>query len=386
MIGNVSIAIGKLATQLDRFETVLPDAEYRLLGMRSKIGGPFVRETRRGDEVSARKLNRVEFGDFIYSRLFAWQGSFGLVPQEMSGCYVSNEFPIFTLDESWIDPRYLKYWFGLPHVQLSVEADCAGSTPGTRNRYKEHFFKRLVIELPSLNEQRRIVAKIESLASQIDEAKQLHEAIQTDAQAMLHSAFQKVIEGAEYRRMSEVAPIVLRPVEIDPDGEYAELGVRSFGKGVFHKQTVKGLDLPDWQKLYRIHQGDLIFNLRKAWEGSIGVAGFWDHNRVGSHNSYITCIPKDYVATSKFLCFYFLSPEGLAQVQEGTRGSADRNRVISMGRLREFNAPIPIYEAQLWFNRLQEHVEAIQQARAETQPQLNALLPSILDRAFKGDL
>jgi len=58
-------ALGEVAQQLDRFEQVLPDAEYRLLGMRSKIGGPFLRETKKGDQTSAQKLNRVQSGDFI---------------------------------------------------------------------------------------------------------------------------------------------------------------------------------------------------------------------------------------------------------------------------------------------------------------------------------
>ncbi|OQK15944.1 hypothetical protein AU255_17360 [Methyloprofundus sedimenti] len=126
--------------QIDRFEQVDPEKEYQLLGMRSRIAGPFIRETKQGTEVSASKLNKVKQGDFIYSRLFAWQGSFGLIPAEMDGCYVSNEFPIFNLDNEKIISEYLVYWFALPHIQKHVEADCSGSTPGTRNRYKEFFF------------------------------------------------------------------------------------------------------------------------------------------------------------------------------------------------------------------------------------------------------
>jgi len=359
MSPSTNTALGNVSQQINRFEPVLPDSEYRLLGMHSKISGPFIREVKKGAEISASKLNQVQTGDFIYSRLFAWQGSFGVIPEEMNGCYVSNEFPIFHLDPSRIVSKYLVYWFGLPHIQKSVEADCTGSTPGTRNRYKESFFNSLKIHLPPVSEQHRIVNKIKSLSSKIEETNKLRNEIRTDAQAMLRSAFQQVIEGAEYRPMSEVAPIVRRKVEIDPDGEYPELGVRSFGKGVFHKPTLKGIELPDWQKFYHIHEGDLIFNLRKAWEGSIGVANVNDHGRVGSHNSYITCVPDQDVATSNFLCFYFLTPVGLGQIHDGTRGSADRNRVISMGRLKQFKAPIPPLGKQIWFNCLQAQVSSV---------------------------
>ncbi len=137
------VRLGDIVEQLQRPTPVEPDKEYRLLGMRSQIGGPFLREMKRGSEISASALNQVNAGDFIYSRLFAWQGSFGVIPEELDGCYVSNEFPIFSVDAARLNPRFLVFWFGLPQTQRDVEADCFGSTPGTRNRYKEEYFLRL---------------------------------------------------------------------------------------------------------------------------------------------------------------------------------------------------------------------------------------------------
>ena len=384
MNGAVSVRLGEVAQQIDRFEAVLPDAEYSLLGMRSKIGGPFVREKKRGDETSAQKLNRVQSGDFIYSRLFAWQGSFGLIPEEMDGCYVSNEFPIFRLDESRIEPRYLVYWFGLPHVQKVVESDCAGSTPGTRNRYKEDFFELLELDLPLLAEQHRIVARIESLAARIDEVRQLRQAIQVDAQAMLRSAFQQVIEGAPYRPMDEVAPILRRKVEIEMDSEYPELGVRSFGKGTFHKPVLMGIDVGT-KKLYHICPGDLVFSNVFAWEGAIAVVRPEDAGRVGSHR-FITCVAQEGITTPEFLCFYLLTDEGIEKVREASPGGAGRNRTLGLKKLEKIEVPIPSYNKQLWFNRLQSQAVSIAKSQANNQTELDALLPAILDRAFKGEL
>ncbi len=60
-------------------------------------------------------------------------------------------------------------------------------------------------------------------------------------------------------------------MEIDPDETYTELGVRSFYKGTFHRRTVNGAEFT-WQKLFRIHQGDLVFSNLMAWEQAIAVA------------------------------------------------------------------------------------------------------------------
>lgn len=376
--------IGEFALQIDRYEPVESGQVYRMLGMRSKIGGPFIRETKSGSEISAAKLNKVKAGDFIYSRLFAWQGSFGLIPEEMDGCYVSNEFPLYELDTSKVIPEYLVYWFGLPHVQKMVEADCSGSTPGTRNRFKEIFFERLDIELPSIEQQKSIVKSIQLLEQKRSAVIDLRSTVLADAQAMLSSAFHKLIEGAFYKPMSEVAPLERRKVEIDVNTEYPELGVRCFGNGTFHKPILDGMDVGT-KKLYQMVPGDLVFSNVFAWEGAIAVVKKEDEGRVGSHR-FITCLPKSGVVTADFLCFYFLTTEGLEKIQAASPGGAGRNRTLGLKKLENIEVPVPDYDKQLWFNQLQSHVEKIKQAQSENATELEALMPSILDKAFKGEL
>lgn len=57
-----------------------------------------------------------------------------------------------------------------------------------------------------------------------------------------------------------------------------------------------------------------------------------------------------------------------------------------MKRLEKVQIPVPDYDKQLEFDRLQAQVAAIQHAQADNQIEIDALLPSILDRAFKGQL
>ena len=70
--------------------------------------------------------------------------------------------------------------------------------------------------------------------------------------------------------MAEVAPIVRRKVEVDVDGKYPELGVRSFGKGTFHRPVSNGIDVGT-KKLYSIEPGDLVFSNVFSWEGAISI-------------------------------------------------------------------------------------------------------------------
>jgi type I restriction enzyme S subunit len=110
-----------------------------------------------------------------------------------------------------------------------------------------------------------------------------------------------------------------------------------------------------------------------------------DHDRVGSHR-YITCVPEEGVATSPFLCFYFLTDEGLELIRAASPGGAGRNRTLGLAALEAIEVPIPPIADQQWFDALQARVNILRQLQVETAAELDALLPAILDRAFKGEL
>lgn len=235
-----------------------------------------------------------------------------------------------------------------------------------------------------LMETHRVIENVKMIDAQLSEVRRLRQEIQDDAKSLLHSVFHRLIQGAPYRPLAEIAPIVRRPVTIALDGAYPELGARSFGKGTFHKPTLRGAEL-DWQKLFRVHSGDLVISNIKAWEGAIAVATDADHGRVGLHR-YITCVAKNGLATPEFLCFYLLTNEGIEQIQSASPGSADRNRTLAMSRLEEIRVPVPPIDQQQEFSALQAKVAAIHQAQAANQSELDALLPAVLDKAFRGEL
>lgn len=108
--------LGEVLFATERSEAVDAAKEYRLLGVRLDGQGPFLRETVMGTQTAATRLFRVASGDFICSRLFACRGAFGVIEQELDGCYVSGEFPTFTPAADKLDVRFLKYWFRLSNV------------------------------------------------------------------------------------------------------------------------------------------------------------------------------------------------------------------------------------------------------------------------------
>ncbi|HFG1569426.1 TPA: restriction endonuclease subunit S [Vibrio cholerae] len=375
----------KLGSVLDKSENwieVQPDKEYSEVTVRLWGKGVNLRGTKIGSEIGSSRRLSVSEGQFIISRIDARHGACGLVPKNLDGAVVTNDFPVYTPKENKILPRYLEL---ISKTHFFVDA-CKRASEGTTNRVrlKEPRFFDIEIPLPDIAVQKLVVDKVDFALDKLEEIKLLRSSLLDDAHAMLSSAFHKLIEGAVYKPMSKVAPLERRKVEIDVNAEYPELGVRCFGNGTFHKPILEGMNVGT-KKLYQMVPGDLVFSNVFAWEGAIAVVKKEDEGRVGSHR-FITCLPKSGMVTADFLCFYFLTTEGLEKIQAASPGGAGRNRTLGLKKLENIEVPVPDYDKQLWFNQLQSYVEKIKQAQSENATELEALMPSILDKAFKGEL
>lgn len=376
------VPLGEVLTRSEEMIEIIPTERYAQVTVRLWGKGVVPRGEVGGLEIASSRRFLVRKGQFILSRIDARHGAFGIVPDELDGAIATNDFPSFEVNEKSASRSFLAW---LSRTQDFVHL-CRRASEGTTNRVrlKENRFLDMPIPLPDRKEQDRIVAKLDALSARIDEARECSRHIVQEASTMLHSAFSRIIKDAPQLRIGDVAPLVRRPVDATVDGEYPELGVRSFGKGVFHKPTLLGSELT-WQKLFRVKEGDIVISNIKAWEGAIAEAGPDDDNRVGSHR-YLTLVPAESKATAGFLCFYLMTATGLADIGHASPGSADRNRTLGQKALEEIEVPVPDYGQQVWFDRLQAKVREMLTKQQEGLTELDAMLSSILDKAFKGEL
>ncbi len=377
-----TVRLNDVLRRSEQTVTIQPDAEYREVTVKLWGKGVVLRGNVRGTEIASSRRFLARTGQFILSRIDARNGAIGVVPPELNGAIVTNDFPLFEPNPERIDVAFLG-WLGKTPAFVEL---CVRASEGTTNRVRlqKDRFLALEIPLPPLSEQRRIVARIDELAVQIHEARTLRKEQEHEMHQILLGAFWRISKAVPKCPMREVAPLVRRPVQADVNETYPELGIRSFGKGTFHKPALSGVELGD-KRIFRIDAGDLLFSNVFAWEGAIAVVRPEDHDRVGSHR-YITCVPEEGVATSPFLCFYFLTDEGLELIRAASPGGAGRNRTLGLAALEAIEVPIPPIADQQWFDALQARVNILRQLQVETAAELDALLPAILDRAFKGEL
>lgn len=372
------VTLGEVLRSSSNRIALLPDTSYKQVTAKLWGKGLTLRGEVMGAEIAASHQNCVREGQFVISKIDARHGAFGVVPSDLDGAVVSNDFPVFDVQPDRALTEYIAWvsrtkWF----VALCKQAS-EGST--NRVRLKEARFLAQSIPLPPLSEQRQIVARLDAAAAAITARAERAVAVEAEVTATLAAAFGRIIADAPLMAMGDIAPLVRRPVTIDPTTSYPEVGARSFGRGLFAKPDVIGAEVT-WQSLYRLEPGDLVFSNIKAWEGAFAVAGPEHAGKHGSHR-YLTCVPDADRATAGYLWYYLQSEDGLRKINEASPGSADRNRTLATKRLEAITVPVPPLDAQQWFNNLQATAGAARNAQVDAATELAALLPAMLNEAF----
>ncbi len=386
-----TVRLDEVLTPVAREEAVDAMKEYRLLGIRLDGQGPFLRETVTGAQTSAAKLFRVAKGDFIYSRLFAWRGAFGVIEQELDGCHVSGEFPTFRSKDGAIDVHFLRYWFRLRSTLDRVEEDCTGSTPLTRNRFKENFFLDLEIPLPPPEEQRQIVAQIEELAAKVEEAQILRRDAVDETEAMLESALNRCWSGQKRwnrKRVGMLAKTVSG--QVDPRIEpYASLP--HINGEVIEPATCRLL--PN----YRLAKEDGVTSGKYHFR-----SGAILYSKIRPYLRKAVQVPFEGICSADVYAFEEISAEIDARFfmyslvappfTEYANAISGRTRMpkLNQDQLFAFELSYPDLGEQreivTYLDDLQGRVNGLKEVQAETSVEINALMPSVLDKAFRGEL
>lgn len=181
-------SLGSVMTLARQRVTVEPDGSYPNVGIYSFGRGLFAKAEIDGSTTSAKVLNRIRGGQFIYSRLFAFEGAYTYVPSEFDGYHVSNEFPAFDTDEDRLDARWLANYLRSPERW----AELGGRSKGLgvrRQRVPVEAVLDYEVWLPPIATQRAIVTSIDRTERVDMSREQTRQRIDALVPAALNQAF-----------------------------------------------------------------------------------------------------------------------------------------------------------------------------------------------------
>jgi len=187
-----SIKIGDFLHRIRIPVDIEDDQDYNLVTIRMHHKGVALRGTKRGKDIGTKRMYRVAPGHFILSGIDARHGAFGIVPEELDGAVVTNDFWYFEVDEKQVDKELF-----LHLTSTSFFDDlCRIASDGTTNRVRlqaDKFFN-YEINLPAVKDQRELMAQLKhtnaAVATVLDETDQQLTHLTHLRQALLREAMQ----------------------------------------------------------------------------------------------------------------------------------------------------------------------------------------------------
>lgn len=359
-----------------------PSFSYPMVGVLSFGRGLFDREAVVNGNTSYKFFYRLAADHFVMSQLFGWEGALALSNDAYAGKYLSPQFPTFRCDSERLDRRYLGWLARRPTLwdELGLRASGMGDRRRTLN---PEALLAIEVALPPVEQQRRIVARIEAIASKVEEASQL----QGESEEMSDNVCRSILSHAATVQSVSMASLVqLRPtdVEVQATDTYQFAGVYSFGRGVFRSVRKSGSEF-SYRRLTTLRAGDFVYPKLMAWEGALGVVPPECDGCVVSPE-----FPTFQVDASRVLPevldVHFRTPAVWPNIATLSTGTNVRRRRVHPRAFLTYKMPLPDMDTQRSMVAARQALNRASGIRTSLQSELDAILPAVLDRALKAEM
>lgn len=286
----------------------------------------------------------VEVGDFIIS-LRSFQG--GIEYSKYRGI-CSPAYVILRLKSGYCS-EYFRHYLKTERFISQMTKNLEGLRDGKMISYKQ--FSELSLAFPSREEQERIAEILSSLDELISiEGKKLaslnlqrSNLLQTLFPCtgnipLLHLSGFTSTKPWRKRVVSNLLEKTIRPVSIQKGATYQEIGIRSHGKGIFHKNPISGADLGE-KRVFWVEEDALAINIVFAWEQAVAVTSAAEKGLIASHR-FPMYRPKEAVDVN-FIKYLFLTPKGKELLGVASPGGAGRNKTLGQKEFEKLELLIP---------------------------------------------
>jgi hypothetical protein len=247
---------------------------------------------------------------------------------------------------------------------------------------KEEKLLAMTLPLPPLPEQQRVVAYLDFLERRVLAIRQLRSENNRVMHAFIlsthfHLADQQRADIGEILKLQEDV------VAVNPSNQYPQVGVRGFGGGLFARETLAGTDTT-YRFFHRLHAGLVVLSQVKGWEGAIAVCP--EHlagKFVSPEYRTFRCINGR--ALPEYMAALLLTPWFHGKLKDVTRGQGARRERVRPEQFLKLNIPMPTVEQQSIAVKAFHKLREMQLLQTSFEQSMDALLPSVLDKAFRGE-
>ena len=388
------VKLGEVLRHRKEFITIDDLTNYKRPRVQLHVQGIVQRDEVPGALIKTKKQQVCWAGEFLVAEIDAKVGGFGIVPESLNGSIVSSHYFLFVIDEAKLNRRFLDFFIRTPTFREQVAAQGSTNYAAIRPAHVLGY----EIPLPPLVEQRRVVARIDGLAAQIHEASTLRHQATEEAEALVANQIKAMFEhgqnsGWKSGRLGDYVVDDCYGSSEKTHDDFTGTPVLRMGNiqnGQLDLRNLKYLHIADKdrEKLV-LKRGDIVVNRTNSAE-LVGKCAVFDEKREFAYASYLIRLRLDANrADPRLVASFINSPAGRSYMfNERKQMTGQAN--VNATKLKALPIALPQLPEQrrivAELDALQAEVDKLKCLQAETAAELDALLPSILDRAFKGEL
>lgn len=181
--------IGRILTEIKRPIELMDNTSYQLVTVKRRNEGVVPRAILKGKNILVKNYFRVEAGDYLISKRQVVHGANGIVPDNLDGAVVSNEYLVVTDS----DDITAKYWT-IISIRPEMHKIFFVSSYGVdieKLVFDVTDWKNRTIVIPQVTEQKNITNYFQKLDALINQHQQKHDKLSNIKKAMLEKMFPK---------------------------------------------------------------------------------------------------------------------------------------------------------------------------------------------------
>ena len=403
-----TVQFGDVLVSNKRPYTLGPTEDADLVGMRLYGLGPFHRENKPASKILKKTHFVIRTGDIIYNKLFAWKGTFGVVPSALDGMFVSDKFPTYELDETRVYKPFLEWYFRRPLLWHEAQVRSKGSAALSKLTLNPPQFLELPLPLPPIDKQHLVVERIKELVSTVDHAL----SFRTSESRLLLG--RRIGVGQEGRHLLNSALVSFEQFLGPSDGFLGDIMTESpragpsfpvadTGRGIpvvmpsattgfgYNSLCVSyGVYASEVPEKDLLRQGDILFP-RGNKPDNVGNCGVYngDPTPVTYANLFMRIRVDQSQHDPHFLNYWLMTPSVRDHVKKHTKGTSPSVQKINSTGVRGIpvHKSIPLKEQRRWIRRFSDIDKKCQRlgtAIIKSDALTRALIPSIVDRAYNN--
>jgi type I restriction enzyme S subunit len=296
---------------------------------------------------SVESYKVVEIGDFIIS-LRTFQG--GIEYSNYKGLCSPAYVVLRKKNNKDIDD-FFKHYFKTDRLIKDLNKNIEGIRDGKMVSFKQ--FSEILLPRPRPEEQQKIADCFSSIDELITAQSQKLETLKAHKKGLMQQLFPAEGESIpkfrfpEFRnkgkwRKQKISTILSKtviPVNVESEETYYEIGIRSHGKGIFHKDAVTGKILGN-KRVFQVIENAFIVNIVFAWEQAVAVTSTAENGMVASHR-FPMYRAKENKADVNFIKYIFLTNRGKDLLSIASPGGAGRNKTLGQKEFEKLELLLP---------------------------------------------